>query len=298
MRLCMDKNVEKSELQFWSIRNMPSVEQIEEYYSQEYYQSPHGSYETEYNDSELAYILARVKLKFYIVSNLLKNKMNSKSLLDIGCGEGFLLSYFAKQGYSILGLDFSLHGVEKHNNSVKKSVIQGDIYKSLNDLIVEKTTFDVVHLGNVLEHVIDPIKLLSDLKSILKPHGLLIATVPNDFSLLQESLVENNFVTKQYWISPPDHLHYFNSNGLRLVSKSVGFCVKKIISDFPIEWFLTNPESNYIESPSKGKSAHKSRIFIENFISANIDIQLQVDFWESLATLGFGRSITAFLTID
>ena len=38
-----------------------------------------------------------------------------------------------------------------------------------------------------------------------------------------------------------------------------GWETQKIIADFPIEWFLTNANSNYAENKSVGKAAHKSQ---------------------------------------
>ena len=40
---------------------------------------------------------------------------------------------------------------------------------------------DIIHLGNVIEHVLNPEDLLKKIKNILSSNGILICTFPNDF---------------------------------------------------------------------------------------------------------------------
>jgi len=58
----------------------------------------------------------------FIVKNFNKKKKKSKiNILEIGCGPGGNLSYFAKEGFNIYGLDFSLVAIQKANKNLDKN---------------------------------------------------------------------------------------------------------------------------------------------------------------------------------
>jgi len=67
-----------------------------------------------------------------------------------------------------------------------------------------------------------------------------------------------------------------------------------MLGDFPIDWFIFNPGSNYVRDKSVIKAAHKARVQIENFIHAH-PIEDVILSWTSTAKLGLGGTITAFL---
>ena len=74
-----------------------------------------------------------------------------------------------------------------------------------------------------------------------------------------------------------------------------GWTVEKVLADFPIEWFLMNEHSNYVQDRSTGKAAHASRIFLENFLEDQVeDREALTEFFESMAKIGQGRHVIAF----
>ena len=79
------------------------------------------------------------------------------------------------------------------------------------------------------------------------------------------------------------------------LASAVGWRVNKVISDFPIELDLLNPNSNYIKNSSVGKASHRKRIEFENFIHS-MSIEKTNQFYESLLNLGLGRNITGFFS--
>ena len=72
----------------------------------------------------------------------------------------------------------------------------------------------------------------------------------------------------------------------------IGFRFLDGIADFPIEWFIANPHSNYARDESLGKGAHNDRIFLEILINQK-NKMLALQFWRSFFELGQGRSVTA-----
>ncbi len=147
-----------------------------------------------------------------------------------------------------------------------------------------------------MEHVLDPISLLENIKPILKNnHSALRVKVPNDYSDFQKQLIESGN-TENTWFNPPEHLSYFNIDGLKKTLEHCGYKIVSLQATFPIELFLANPHSNYWQKRELGKGAHSTRILCENFlIDKNVDDY--INYSEAAARLGFGRELIAYITL-
>jgi len=170
----------------------------------------------------------------------------------------------------------------------------GDIFEQVKDGIRNEKKFGLINLQNVLEHVIDPIELLVDLKMMLSKNAAIRIRVPNDYSEFQMALLNSNKTTNT-WFAPPEHLSYFNKTGLKNILHHCGYQILSLQADFPIELFLANDHSNYSKNRSLGKQAHLSRIFCENhLIESNINDYLEYS--QAAGKLGFGRGLIAYAT--
>ena len=276
-----------------AFENLPGQDFLNDYYSEKYYQNPQGTYQSEYSSQEHAQRKSRIQLlEDFINIHIGSPSQNIKRFLDVGCGEGYVLSHFKDAKWEVTGLDFSTHGVKSNNPDLERFITQGDVYQSIQDLIDKNLKFQVVFLGNILEHVLEPITLLDSLNTLLEVDGLLCITVPNDFSVLQSFLLESGSVNKEYWVVYPDHLNYFSLGSLKKLLLDCNLEIVDQFSDFPIEWYLVNPESNYVVDTSVGKSAHLARVTLDNMINSSPDQSAKMNFWRSLCSMGFGRSIT------
>jgi len=95
--------------------------------------------------------------------------------MDVGCGEGGVLSAFEQQGYSCTGLEYSADRMEyARNETVGNSrIILGDIQKYQSS---EK--YNVVLLLDVIEHLADKTTALRNMKELLEPGGIVIVSFP------------------------------------------------------------------------------------------------------------------------
>jgi 2-polyprenyl-3-methyl-5-hydroxy-6-metoxy-1,4-benzoquinol methylase len=112
-------------------------------------------------------------------------------------------------------------------------------------LIKKGLKYDVIWLGNVLEHVLDPLSLLKRIHLLSSEVGVLVIEVPNDFSEIQKHLLLNKQIADDFWVAVPDHISYFNYQGLINICSAAEWYYGGIIGDFPIDWFLFNEYSNY-----------------------------------------------------
>ena len=278
---------------FLEIIDRPSPEALGRYYADTYYQAGTGSFRPAYSDQELSVIRQRVEQRAVHLQTLLGHARPGR-LLDVGCGEGFVLAEFSNRGWEVAGMDFSMAGVERLNPDMMPYVSQGDVFTLLAAAIAANETYDVIWLGNVLEHVLDPIGLLHSLLTLVRPEGMLVVTVPNDGSAYQETLFETGAIDRRFWIAAPDHLSYFTAESLEATAKATGWKTCDILGDFPIDLFLAHSGSNYVADPSRGREAHLARLKLESVIGT-AGPELANQFYAALSKVGLGRNLTAFL---
>lgn len=95
------------------------------------------------------------------------------NILDVGCGTGALLRELDQYG-NVQGLDFSPRAVSFCKERGLLNVEQG----SATEIRYENKTFDLVLALDVLEHIKDDRKALSEINRVLKPGGIAIIFVP------------------------------------------------------------------------------------------------------------------------
>jgi SAM-dependent methyltransferase len=128
--------------------------------------------------------------------NFVKEQLNdnTKVVLDLGCGDGRALSWLKEKGFEKLyGFDISKTCIERSKERLGKSVsLTLGNYK---DGLPYKMKFDrILLMGNtIIADLEDPVKLLKNIKSILKDDGLLYITCWNGDFLTKE------FVEKYYF---------------------------------------------------------------------------------------------------
>lgn len=124
-----------------------------------------------------------------------------KSLIDVGCGDGYFLDYLSKRkkGLNLTAFDLSkkrLKKVKMHLPLIWAK--QGNILK----MPFKNESFDVVVCSEVLEHIKDYKRGLHELMRICKKY--LIITVPNEHPL---TAVRCPYCKKKHFLS--GHFHSF-----------------------------------------------------------------------------------------
>ncbi|MBF0511765.1 MAG: methyltransferase domain-containing protein [Candidatus Omnitrophica bacterium] len=101
-----------------------------------------------------------------------------ENYLEIGCGHGLYLSQalkiFPKANIDVVDISASSLAMARlFTLSERPRYIQADIHD-----VQESEKYDFITLGEVLEHVQDPKKILAKVNALLKPQGLLFVTAP------------------------------------------------------------------------------------------------------------------------
>ena len=171
------------------------------------------------------------------------NKVNSLvgdaegKILDIGCGDGCITKIITKEKklepYGIEIVESNISKARKRGIKVMKCDLQRE------ELPFEKSSFDIVYAGEILEHLAVPEELVEEVRRVLKRDGIFIVTVPNIASWYNRILLCFGFVP--YWIESgtkkaygtpygvvSGHLKAFTIGSLREMVEEHGFRVEKI----------------------------------------------------------------------
>jgi 2-polyprenyl-3-methyl-5-hydroxy-6-metoxy-1,4-benzoquinol methylase len=292
----MNHEVKLTRHGYYELAYKPSAEELMRYYAEKYYQQSIRVHKHIYPQEEISHRQLKLEQK-YLKINQIRSSQKPATFLDIGAGEGFALQYFSQAGWDVTGLDYSSFGCETHHPQLSKHLIVGDLQEELHQLVNQKRQFDLLLMDNVLEHVLEPLAVLTSASSLLTKSGILIVEVPNDFSRLQMMLLESGKLPAPFWVAVPDHISYFNSSGLVALAKEANLVERAILADFPIDFFLANHHSNYVVDKSKGKASHLARIELDTLMHS-VSVTDTLNFYEALGKLGMGRQITAYFQRD
>jgi 2-polyprenyl-6-hydroxyphenyl methylase/3-demethylubiquinone-9 3-methyltransferase len=108
--------------------------------------------------------------------------LRGKSVLDVGCGGGILSDAMARRGADVLGIDLSskalrvasLHALEANTPSVQYREVSAEALAAESPSV-----FDVVTCMEMLEHVPDPLSVVSACAALVKPGGWLFFSTIN-----------------------------------------------------------------------------------------------------------------------
>lgn len=219
------------------------------------------------------------------------------AMLDVGAGGGWALAFYDALGWTCVGIDLAADSCDAHNPGVARHLRLAPLIEGMGALVGEGRRFDLVVLDNVLEHLAAPQEALALARRLLAPGGVVLVEVPNDFSAVQDALLATGKVDSQYWVSWPEHLQYFNAQGLAALAAEQGLRQVDLLSDFPIDWFLFCAPANYVADPSLGKACHQARMQIEQLMFG-VSLAGTAELYRALARLGLGRNIVALFAAE
>ncbi|CCO23588.1 class I SAM-dependent methyltransferase [Maridesulfovibrio hydrothermalis] len=205
--------------------------------------------------------------------------------LDIGSGNGFLLKQAQGRGWKV-------KGVEPSDKAAEYSCSQGlDVVCAVfdKDCAASLDKYDVVHLGEVLEHLPSPRTMLALCGEVLNPGGLIAISVPNEYTPVQRILNEDMDV-RPWWVSIPHHLNYFDKNSLEGLLKTCGFNPIHAETSFPMELFLLMGK-NYLDNPELGRDCHAMRKELELNLIRTGNRKFLDRLNKCFAEAGMGRTI-------
>lgn len=172
------------------------------------------------------------------------------NVLDLGCGDGGAMNKL-DPGFVPFGIEVSTAlatAADARFRPLGGACLNAPTLGGLES--IEDEFFSAATLRSYLEHEMNPLPVLVELKRVLKPGGVAIIKVPNYGSI-------NRVVMGPKWCGfrYPDHLNYFTPKTLKMMAKKAGFSVH-----YGLTYTLPTSDNMYavLRKDKKGGSAAKS----------------------------------------
>lgn len=196
-----------------------------------------GTIEEQIHDVEYVRQKWGIELSYYnsirrdLMDMMEANSTNHIKVLEVGCGTGATLLHLGKRFPNA-----EIHGVEideraAHFASKMAQVSCGNIEDC--NLDYPEEYFDYIILGDVVEHLVNPQKVLVYLKSILKKDGAILTSIPNvqHFSVVLPLLL-GEFEYQDSGILDRTHLRFFTLATIQDMMKECGLDIQCVMPSY------------------------------------------------------------------
>lgn len=161
-----------------------------------------------------------------IASRVVRLAGMDKRVLELGCYSGHMSKILVDRGCEVVGLEMDAEAAEaarKICSQVYEVDLDDDQWVAL---LKDQPKFDVVIAADVLEHLRDPGKCLSRVRSLMSENATLIVSTPNiAHGGVIASLMQGSFQYRDTGLLDRTHVHFFTEQSLRDILKEQGFVV-------------------------------------------------------------------------
>ena len=166
------------------------------------------SYDREVSQLSATYARYLSKLEGY--------KVRKGSLLEIGCGNGFVLEKALDLGYQqVTGIEPSIEAVNKASERIRPHLV----CDLMRPGVFSASTFDVACAFQTFDHISDPGALLDECWNVLKPGGLMLCLNHNVQAISARILGERSpiiDIEHTYLYGPTTMSKVFELHGFRV----------------------------------------------------------------------------------
>ncbi len=151
------------------------------------------------------------------ILNKLRRYTDKKSLLEVGIGNGELLSVALEMNYRADAVEIVEESAQRVSDILGIPIKNGDFLNFSSD-----KTYPIIIMGDVIEHVTDPEAALRNAYKLLDDDGVLWLSTPN----FESAFTRLKKFTDPMWLEPY-HVTYFNYDGLEKLVQKCGFTVRE-----------------------------------------------------------------------
>jgi len=151
---------------------------------------------------------------------------------EFGCAQGNISLMLAEIGYTTFAFDINKIFLEYSKMKYENGEIQW-ILANIDDLPVKKETFDVIILGEVIEHWTYPEDIIVKIFTSLHPGGIIIVTTPNGSKIgnklptFRQIITREDLVSRQFGPDGDFHLFLFKLNEISDIIPSNSKIIKQ-----------------------------------------------------------------------
>lgn len=193
-----------------------------------------------------------------------KHLKKGSNILDIGCGAGTLVFYFANNGYDVHGIDLSKKAINKCRET--KKILHADTATFETVDFPSETPsgkYDFILLTEVIEHIPNDKEAIVKISKLLRNKGLLFLTTPSNKAPLHRLGLTKNFD------KAVGHERRYSLKELNHLLKNNGFEIKKIFKHESLlrNFFYVFPKTGIIIKFIRGPLVPLFTIFDDFLVS-------------------------------
>jgi 2-polyprenyl-3-methyl-5-hydroxy-6-metoxy-1,4-benzoquinol methylase len=162
----------------------------------------------------------------FIKEHCEKHKIASPRVLEVGCSTGYFSRFLRDNGFFVYGVEPATAEAARLGNV--NAFFAGGVEAFLDSAESKAPPlFDVILFADVLEHLMDPARVLKGVADLLKPDGALVISVPNiTHSSIRRMLEDGQWLYKQYGLLDETHRYFFSRHSLRKILARTGFGIE------------------------------------------------------------------------
>ena len=158
-----------------------------------------------------------------------------RCVLEVGCGEGNLGRLLRRRGHVVTGLELVPEAAARARNHLDR-VVTADV--ELDGLPFPDASFDAVIFADVLEHLVDPWRVLRRAAQLLAPGGVVVASIPNVQNLdVIRRLLRGRFDYRERGILDRGHLRFFTLHSIRELFAQAGLTLAHVGHRYRRTWW-------------------------------------------------------------
>lgn len=149
----------------------------------------------------------------------------SSRVLEIGCADGRLANLLTLKKNCLVYCVEKDHAMACIARSKCEQMLNIDIEST--PLPFDDGFFDCIIIGNVLEHMVEPEKLLKDLRKYLSDDSFLIYSVPSIVNWHSRlTIFFGKFEYADSGVFDRTHLHFYNLNSAKKLASDAGYTIE------------------------------------------------------------------------
>ena len=156
------------------------------------------------------------------------------TVLDVGCGKGVLGRWLKENGVrTVWGVELAAAGEEAKR--WLDDVVVGNIEQT--ELPWPEASVDCVVCADVLEHTVDPWRVVARLKRLLAPDGCIVASIPNvAFHRNLRKMLHGEWRYADEGLLDRTHLRFFTLRTIEELFASNGMVIEAVFKKVDGGW--------------------------------------------------------------
>jgi 2-polyprenyl-3-methyl-5-hydroxy-6-metoxy-1,4-benzoquinol methylase len=153
---------------------------------------------------------------------------HGRRVLELGCAAGHVTTALKARGHTVVGVEIDPVSAATAR-TIADEVITADLDREPLTSLITDRRFDVVLMGDVLEHLRDPLTVLTEAVTLLEPDGIAVVSIPNvAYVDLRLALLEGEWNYQSDGLLDDTHLRFFTRRSLFRFAADAGLTVTEL----------------------------------------------------------------------